>query len=172
MTGRIAQINVSAGGVPKRPVRTARVTRIGLEGDGHRNRRLHGGPDRALCLFSLELIEALQAEGHRVEPGALGENLTVAELEWSCVRPDDVFRLGETVLIQITQFTSPCETVRAAFLDGAHSRVSEARHPGWSRVYARVLVSGEIATGDRIERVGPAEAAQPHAAASRAEAGA
>src|SRR6185503_14599835 len=108
MTGRIAQINVSAGGVPKRPVRTARVTGMGIEGDGHRNRRLHGGPDRALCLFSLELIEALQAEGHRVEPGALGENLTVAELDWSRVRPDDVFRLGETVLIQITQFTRPC----------------------------------------------------------------
>ena len=62
--------------------------------------------------------------------------------------------------------------LRAAFLDGAHSRVSEARHPGWSRVYARVLAPGEIATGDRIERVGPAEAAQVHAAAARGEASA
>src|SRR5262245_19469973 len=104
MTGRIVQINVSAGGVPKRPVRTGRVTRLGLEGDGHRNRKLHGGPDRALCLFSLEQIEALQAEGHPVEPGALGENLTVAELDWSRVGPDDVFRLGETALIQVTRF--------------------------------------------------------------------
>ena len=57
------------------------------------------------------------------------------------------------MLVQITRFTSPCETVRAAFLDGAYSRVSETRHPGWSRVYARVLVPGEIAAGDRVERL-------------------
>jgi MOSC domain-containing protein YiiM len=169
MTGRIVRINVSAGGVPKRPVRTARLAPAGLEGDGHRNRKLHGGPDRALCLFSLEQIEALQAEGHPVEPGALGENLTVAGLDWPRVRPGDLFRLGETVLIQITRFTSPCETVRAAFLDGAYSRVSETRHPGWSRVYARVVVPGEIAAGDRVERLGLAEAA-PHTVASRVEA--
>ena len=169
MTGRIVRINVSAGGVPKRPVRSARVTLAGLEGDGHRNRKLHGGPDRALCLFSLEQIEALQAEGHPVEPGALGENLTVTGLDWPRVRPGDLFRVGETVLIQITRFTSPCETVRAAFLDGAYSRVSETRHPGWSRVYARVLVPGEITAGDRVERPGAAEAA-PHAVASHVDA--
>src|SRR5262245_29147420 len=109
MTGRLVQINVSAGGVPKRPVRTARVTRAGLDGDGHRNKKLHGGPDRALCLFSLEQIEALQAEGHPVEPGGLGENVTVAGLDWPRVQPGDLFRLGETVLIQITWFTNPCE---------------------------------------------------------------
>jgi MOSC domain-containing protein YiiM len=169
MTGRIVRINVSAGGVPKRPVWTARVTLAGLEGDGHRNRKLHGGPDRALCLFSLEQIEALRAEGHPVEPGALGENLTVTGLDWPRVRPGDLLRLGETVLIQITRFTSPCETVRAAFLDGTYSRVSETRHPGWSRVYARVLVPGEIAAGDRVERPGAAEAA-PHAVASHVDA--
>jgi MOSC domain-containing protein YiiM len=169
MPGRIAQINVSAGGVPKRPVRTARVTPAGLEGDGHRNRKLHGGPDRALCLFALERIEALQGEGHPVEPGALGENLTVAGLDWPRVRPGDLFRLGDTVLIQITRFTSPCQTVRAAFVDGAYARIAEARHPGWSRVYARVLAPGEIATGDPVERLGAARAA-PCVVASRAEA--
>ena len=169
MTGRIVQINVSPGGVPKRSVPRARVMRSGIEGDAHRNTERHGGPDRALCLFSLEQIETLQAEGHPVEPGALGENLTVAGLDWPRVRPGDLLRLGETVLIQITRFTSPCETVRAAFLDGAYSRVSETRYPGWSRVYARVLVPGEIAAGDRVERPGAAEAA-PHAVASHVDA--
>jgi MOSC domain-containing protein YiiM len=160
MRGRIVQINVSPGGVPKRPVARARVTRLGLEGDAHRHTELHGGPDRALCLFSVERIEALQAEGHPVEPGALGENLTLAELDWASVRPGDVFRLGEEVLVQITRFTSPCANVRAAFLDGAFSRVSQKRRPGWSRVYARVLVPGGIATGDVAVRVTPAEVAR------------
>jgi MOSC domain-containing protein YiiM len=160
MPGRIVQINVSSAGVPKRPVPTARVTRLGIEGDGHRNAEHHGGPDRALCLFSVEQIEALQAEGHPVEPGALGENLTLAGLHWAAVQPGDFFRLGEEVLIQITRFTSPCVNVRAAFLDGAYSRVSEKRHPGWSRVYARVLVPGDVAAGDPIELLTPAEVAR------------
>jgi MOSC domain-containing protein YiiM len=160
MRGRIARINVSSGGVPKRPVTRARVTRLGIEGDAHRNTKLHGGPDRALCLFSIEQIEALQAEGHPVQPGALGENLTLAELDWASVRPEDVFRLGEEVLVQITRFTRPCANVRTAFRDGAYSRVSQTRHPGWSRVYARVLVPGDIATGDPAVRVTPAEVAR------------
>jgi MOSC domain-containing protein YiiM len=160
MSGRIVQINVSPGGVPKRPVPGARVLRSGIEGDAHRHAKLHGGPDRALCLFSLERLVALQAEGHPVEPGALGENLTVGGLDWAQVRPDDFYRLGDEVLVQITQFTSPCRTIRRAFLDGASARVSEARHPGWSRVYARVLVPGEIAAGDVVERLTPAEAAR------------
>ena len=160
MTGRIVQINVSAGGVPKRPVPRARVTRLGIEGDRHRNAQLHGGPDRALCLFSIEQIEALQAEGHPVEPGTLGENLTLAGLEWASVRPADVFRLGEEVLVEVTRFTSPCLNVRPAFLDGAYSRVSQKQHPGWSRVYARVRVPGEIAAGDPVARLTPAEVAR------------
>jgi MOSC domain-containing protein YiiM len=158
MTGRIVQINVSPGGVPKRAVPVARVTLAGMAGDGHRHRALHGGPDRALCLYSIERIDALRAEGHPIEPGALGENLTIGGLDWPRVRPDDVFRIGEAVVIQITRFTAPCANVRRAFLDGAYARVSEERYPGWSRVYARVLAPGTIAPGDRVERLARAEA--------------
>jgi MOSC domain-containing protein YiiM len=149
VTGRLVQINVSAGGVPKLPVPRARVTPLGLEGDGHRGAR-HGGAERALCLFALELLEALRAEGHPVAPGALGENLTVAGLDWTAVVPGQRFRLGETVVIELTRYTSPCLNVRGAFHDGDVSRVSQARHPGRSRVYARVVTPGEIRAGDPI----------------------
>jgi MOSC domain-containing protein YiiM len=160
MTGRIVQINVSAGGVPKRAVPQARVLRGGIEGDAHRNAEHHGGPDRALCLFALERIAALQAEGHPVEPGALGENLTIAGLDWAQVQPEAFFLVGDEVLVQITRFTSPCAGVRTAFLDGAYSRISEKRHPGWSRVYARVLVPGDIAAGDPVAHLSPADVAR------------
>jgi MOSC domain-containing protein YiiM len=160
MNGRIVQINVSPGEVPKRSVPRARVTRSGIEGDAHRDTEHHGGSDRALCLFSLERIEGLQAEGHPVEPGALGENLTISGLDWLRVQPGDFLRLGDEVLLQVTRFTSPCLSVQAAFLDGAYSRVSQKRHPGWSRVYARVLVPGEIAAGDPVERLTPTEVAR------------
>jgi MOSC domain-containing protein YiiM len=83
----IAQISISSGGVPKLAVPFARVTELGLEGDAHRDMTGHGGPERALCLFSLEQIRALQAEGHTVSPGAIGENLTVEGLDWERVTP-------------------------------------------------------------------------------------
>ncbi|MFQ5932273.1 MAG: MOSC domain-containing protein, partial [Nitrospiraceae bacterium] len=74
--GCLQQISVSNGGVPKWRVPQARVTRQGVVGDRHQSPQIHGGPDRAVCLFSLEVIEALQAEGHSIAPGASGENLT------------------------------------------------------------------------------------------------
>src|SRR5688500_7063387 len=69
--GRIVSLHVSAGGVPKLAIPEARVTPAGIDGDRQRNLKHHGGPDRALCLYSLDLIEALQEEGHPVEPGAM-----------------------------------------------------------------------------------------------------
>lgn len=66
--GRVAQINVSPGGVPKLPVASAQVTAQGLVGDRQKNLKYHGGPDRALCLWSLEVIETLLAEGHPIAP--------------------------------------------------------------------------------------------------------
>jgi MOSC domain-containing protein YiiM len=150
VNGRIVQLSVSPGGLPKRPVPRARVTPLGLEGDAHRNAELHGGPDRALCLFALERIEALRAEGHPVTPGALGENLTVSGIDWDAVGPGARFRVGEAVVIEVTRFTSPCVNIRPAFRGGEYARVSQKRHPGWSRVYARVVTPGEIQPGDPV----------------------
>ncbi|MGH6631118.1 MAG: hypothetical protein ACREB3_15430, partial [Burkholderiales bacterium] len=50
----VHQISTSNGGVPKLPVAEARIMVEGLVGDRQRNRAHHGGPDRAVCLFSLE----------------------------------------------------------------------------------------------------------------------
>ena len=74
MSGRIFQLSASGGGVPKLPVREVRIGRLGLEGDVQKHTKIHGGPDRAVCLYALEVICALQAEGHPVYPGALGDN--------------------------------------------------------------------------------------------------
>ena len=60
--GRIFQINVSDGGVPKLARQQVEVTPLGLVDDRQEETDVHGGPDRALCLFSLERILALQAE--------------------------------------------------------------------------------------------------------------
>ena len=150
MSGRIVQISVSPGGVPKTLVPSAQVTRAGVEGDAHRDLEHHGGPDRAVCLFSLEQIQALQAEGHPVVPGALGENITIEGIDWGRVVPGIRLQLGGQLMLEITRYTSPCLNIRPAFSHGDSSRVSEKRHPGWSRVYARVVVPGRVTAGDQV----------------------
>jgi MOSC domain-containing protein YiiM len=149
-TARISSINVSTGGVPKRPIPEATVTVLGLEGDGHRDTEHHGGLDRALCLFSIEVIQALTAEGHTLEPGSLGENVTLEGMAWDRMLPGQRFRLGDQVVIEVTRYTSPCVNIRASFVGHEYSRVSQKRHPGWSRVYARVLATGAIRQGDPV----------------------
>ena len=149
-SGRIVQISVSPGGVPKRPVESADVTAGGVAGDAQRDLEHHGGPDRALCLFPMELIRTLQAEGHPITPGQIGENLTVEGLDWDTVAPGVRLLLGEDVLVEVTRYTSPCGNIRAAFTGGNYARVSQKRHPGASRVYARVLRTGAIRRGDPV----------------------
>ena len=151
--GRIVQISISAGGVPKRPVDEARVTAAGIDGDGHRNTRYHGGPDRALCLYSIERIRALAAEGHPIVPGSIGENVTIEGLEWNDVEPGTRIRLGERVVIEVTRYTSPCFNITASFTDGDYSRVSQKQQPGSSRVYARVLTEGVIRRNEPVVRL-------------------
>lgn len=141
---------MSDGGVPKLPVPEARVTVEGVAGDRQRNREVHGGVDRAVCLFSLEVIESLQAEGHSIKPGSSGENLTIAGLKWAALKPGDRLRIGDTVLLEIVSHTSPCKYNAQWFVNGDFSRISQKVYPGWSRLYARVLAEGVVRPGDSV----------------------
>ncbi len=144
------QINASQGGLPKLPVTDAWVSAEGLHGDGHRNKVLHGGPDQAICVFSFDVIEALRQEGHTIYPGATGENFTVAGLDWVQIQPGDHLKVGDEVHIEFTSFCEPCRRIRQWFHKGDFNRIAEPRHPGWSRLYARVLSEGTVRQGDRV----------------------
>ena len=135
------QINVSDGGVPKRPVLEAFVAMTGVEGDRQENLKFHGGPDRALCLYSQELNERLQDEGHAIEAGSSGENLTLAGLDWEKLKPGDQLQVGPEVRIEIMSYTIPCEKNARWFRDGDFKRVSHKKNPGWSRYLACLFVS-------------------------------
>ncbi len=148
--GRLWQINISNGGVPKRPVSEAVITLDGVTGDRQRNRSIHGGRDRAVCLFALERIESLRQEGHDIYPGASGENLTLAGLDWDAVGPGDRLRIGEEVELELTSFTTPCRHNACWFRGNDYRRISHQSHPGWSRVYARVCREGPVRQGDRV----------------------
>jgi MOSC domain-containing protein YiiM len=151
MQARIFQLNRSPGGLPKLGVREAEVNEFGLIGDDHNFPQIHGGPERALCLYSLELILELQAEGHSIFPGAVGENVTISGLNWNRMIPGQRLALGEEVVIEITTYTSPCNSIEDIFCDGKYQRISQKIHPGYSRVYARVLQPGRLVAGQIVQ---------------------
>lgn len=150
--GRLASINRSRGGVPKASVPECLVGESGLDGDRQHDQRYHGGPERAVTLFSADLIQALRSEGHPIEAGSIGENLTVGGIDWAAAVPGTRVAVGEVVL-ELTKYADPCEKISGAFRDGDFARVSHKRHPGWSRLCARVLREGVVRVGDAVRLV-------------------
>jgi MOSC domain-containing protein YiiM len=106
-------------------------------------------------VYSLERIRQLQGEGHPIGIGSVGENITIEGLDWGLVVPGAKARIGDQVVLEIASFTSPCKTIRNSFIDGRFSRISEKLYPGWSRVYARVIMEGEVRVGDPVEVTPP-----------------
>lgn len=146
---RLVSINCSPGGVPKLSVPEALVTASGLFGDSQRDRKYHGGQLRAVCLFSLDRIRVLQTEGHPIGIGTTGENLTIGNLDWDLVTPGTQLEVGDA-LLEVTDYTKPCRTIRESFIDQRFVRMSQKHYPGWSRVYARVIREALVKTGDPV----------------------
>lgn len=151
ITGRIHRLNVSRGGVPKRPVSEAAVSSEGLAGDAQNDLRYHGGPERAVSLFSLEVIHRLREEGHPIEPGSTGENVTLEGIDWSLVKPGDRLEFSGGVVLEVSSFCVPCGKIRPSFAHGTIHRINQEDHPGESRVYARVLAEGVLHEGEDVE---------------------
>ena len=153
--GTLVSINISNGGVPKKRTSGAEVSLLGLIGDAQGDKNHHGGPERAVCVYSLDRIHELQKEGHPIDVGTAGENLTLEGIDWSLVVPGAQLHVGDEVLLEVASYTNPCKTIKGSFIDGKFVRIAEKLHPGWSRVYARVLSEGQIHFGDPVELTPP-----------------
>lgn len=148
-TGVLEGIFVSDGGVPKLPVATAAVSAGGVAGDRQAKRKYHGRPWQALSLWSAEVVAQLQAQGHPVVPGAAGENLSVAGVDWAVLRPGVRLQIGD-VLAELSMPVTPCRQIAGCFADANPWRIGHRRHAGVTRWYASVLQRGSIAVGDAV----------------------
>lgn len=146
LEGVVLAVCVGPGGIPKRPVVSAELGELGLAGDAHRF-RLHGGPNRAVCLFSIEDYRALQRDGVAcAPPGCFGENLLTEGLDYARLRPDDELLVGDALRIAIHDVREPCGTLKQV----------DARFPdlmlGRSGFVCRVVQGGSLRPGMRIRR--------------------
>jgi MOSC domain-containing protein YiiM len=160
VTGSIVQINVSPGGLPKRPIFEALVTAEGIQGDSWAHPEVHGGPNQALLLIASESIDELVAQGFPLYAGALGENLTTLGLDRRQMRAGQRYRAGE-VILELTKLRVPCDTlsvygygIHKAVYD-AEARAGDPSSPRWAvgGFYARVLKPGRIRPHDIIALV-------------------
>jgi MOSC domain-containing protein YiiM len=145
--GSVSHLAASGGGVPKARVEQFEVGWSGADGDRQADRRHHGRPFQALCLWSGDVIDALRGEGHPIEPGLAGENITVVGVDWSSLRPGTIVRIG-TAMGEISSHATPCAKNAGWFHDREFRRIDHDEHPGWSRLYATVLEPGAVAVGD------------------------
>ena len=158
MTGTIVQLNISRGGLPKRPVAPATIMPLGVEGDAHDHPQFHGGPLKAVLIIASEVVDELQRRGYPVYYGALGENLTTRGLVIRDLRIGDRLRAGGAML-EITAPRVPCHqldvygpTIKQEIYDRKVKALdpSSARW-GMSGFYASVLSPGPVGAGDPIE---------------------
>ena len=138
-------------GIRKAPVERGHVGPLGLVGDVVADEEDHGGPDQAIYVYSSEDYAWLGEElGRLPAPGTFGENLTLSSFGSEAVRIGDRYRVGEA-LLEVTAPRIPCATfaTRMGEPDWVQ-RFAAARRPG---VYVRVLEPGEVAVGDRVDRL-------------------
>lgn len=148
--GHIFFIGVSESGVPKFGRHLTEINELGLTEDRVGNPKKQTGQDFAVCLYSLDRILALQKEGHPIFPGSLGENLDIVGLDWEEVQIGTRLEVGNEVMLEVTAYTKPCNSLRESFEKGQFIRILQEKYPGWSRVYARVLKPGKINIGDKV----------------------
>jgi MOSC domain-containing protein YiiM len=149
MPATLVQLSISPGGMPKLAIAEAMVSPDGVAGDWQRNRKYHGGPDRAVCVFSVELYDWLRERGIDLQPGAVGENFTTQGINLPALSPGSRLRVGDC-LIEITKIRVPCKNLDQWHPDLAKAMLEVGRS-GW---VARVLESAVVRPGDMV-RVEP-----------------
>lgn len=138
---RVLGVCVGPGGIPKHRVPSALVGPLGLAGDAHRY-RLHGGPDRAVCILTEAEAASLVADGVPVAgAGTFGENLLLGGLDPHLLRPGDQLAIGPEVVLELFDVREPCRTL--APLDRRFPELMTGRS-GW---VCRVVRGGALEPG-------------------------
>ena len=145
---------VVSTGIYKEPVKGRLwVRKLGIEGDGQADLTAHGGPDQAVYAYPVEHYAYWEEQlGRDPLPfGQFGENLSITGIDEASARVGDTLKIG-TAVLQVTQPRLPCYKLGIRMGAGKTfpKRFQKSGRVGF---YLRVMKEGELAAGDRIERV-------------------
>lgn len=139
-------------GIYKQPVHgPLELTESGFVGDEQADRRVHGGPEKAVHLYPARHYTRLAARfpeaAVQLIPGSLGENISTADLDEGDIRIGDIYQLGSARL-QVCQPRNPCWKIDARFAcDGMAAFIAEHALTGW---YWRIITPGKVSPGDEL----------------------
>jgi MOSC domain-containing protein YiiM len=136
--------------IAKAPVAgRVRVAGVDLAGDDQADRRVHGGPDKAVYAYATEDTAWWEAElGRELGPGAFGENLTTEGVDVSGAVVGERWRIGD-VELEVAQPRLPCAKLALRMGEPTMvKRFAQARRPG---AYLRIVHEGSLAAGDAVE---------------------
>ncbi len=147
---KIRSIAVSkTKGTRKIPVEQALlVTEHGIQGDAHA-----GAWHRQVSFLAIESIEKAKAAGLSVGFGDFAENIATEGIDWVSIPVGARFRLGKSVLVEITQIGKECHKKCAIYYQAGDCIMPR------EGVFARVIEGGIIRCGDKIARVDAPDAA-------------
>ena len=140
-------------GLPKICIDSAHVSFAGFSGDynNFRYKKKNNDPDMALMILSMEIINDLNHEGWPVNPGDLGENITMIGLPYDSIKPKQQYQIG-SIMIEISFICDPCSTLKVLPYvqnnDLKNFMNTLIKRRGW---YAKVLKPGIIKTRDSIK---------------------
>ena len=151
--------------IDKRPVDgPVEVGPYGLLADVQADREHHGGLEQALYVYAQEDVDfwESQLDAH-LPPGVFGENLRTEGIDVNAARVGEVWRIGESVLVEVTRPRTPCQTfARWLASEGLAPERGWVRRFGQARrlgPYLRVVHPGSIRAGDAIDVVSVPEGA-------------
>lgn len=135
-------------GIHKRPVTSATVGLLGLEGDAVVSEKHHGGPDQAVYVYTLPDYELWQKAGFNIKPGIFGENLTLSHLRSAELAIGDRLIFKEVVL-EVTSPRIPCATLASRMADDHFvPKFVTMEAPGF---YCRVLREGQVSVLEEFD---------------------
>lgn len=138
-------------GIEKQKMQEVYLSAHGFHGDDVADKKHHGGPDRAVCLYPAEhYIQWEQELGNPLPTAAFGENLTVTNMLEEDICIGDIYKIGDAV-IQITQGRVPCSTIDK--YTESNTLLKRMIETGYTGFLARVLEEGTIYANSNIELV-------------------
>ena len=124
------------------------IHKLGVTGDEQAEKVVHGGVDKAVCLYPFEHYEYWENTLNRKMPeNSFGENLTVQGMTEKDVCIGDIFQIGE-VILQITQPRQPC--YKLTYIHNVPKMSFLSQDSGFTGYYARVLKEGNLNVNDKI----------------------
>lgn len=139
----VVSVNVSSGGIPKRPVPFVFISESGLEGDGH-NHEKHYRSIQAVSLQDIEKLEELNRQGYWLACGSTGENINVSGLNVNALPLGCVLDFAGGVRIELTKIRQPCYV-----LDSINPKLKTDIR-GRCGMYAKVVRPGNLTVGESI----------------------